>query len=73
MSPKYATICFTLLLGVFLFGLAQRHEIDEVAAEQIQYCKMVALHDETSGEFGWPDYQHTFDEFCNADGSAKEH
>lgn len=32
--------------------------------EQRQYCEMVALHHETNGQHGWPDYNGNFYEVC---------
>ena len=44
-------------IGKFV-GIADKLDIDNAGAAAEQYCKMVY-------EGHWPDYQKTYDKFCN--------
>jgi len=56
---------FTLFFAVlFLVSISID---DNTQNEQSEiYCEMVLIHNQTGGEFGWPDYKETFDNECQA-------
>ena len=43
---------------IILFSVEPPDEQSEI------YCEMVLIHNQTGGEFGWPDYKETFDREC---------
>jgi len=49
-----------ILLGVLAitaFAWASNASYEEAVQGEIHYCKMVALHDATRGEAGWPNFK----------------
>jgi len=49
-----------LLIGLLLvigYGLAGNADIQNEQAEQIRYCEMIELWNETDGDAGWPPYK----------------
>lgn len=38
--------------------------MDDIQAEQNEYCAMVQLYLDTEGEYGWPDYTGNFENKC---------
>jgi len=39
-----------------MFGVVGWMDAEEVQAERENYCEMVGIWDDTSGEYGWPPY-----------------
>lgn len=37
---------------------------DDLQQQQDLYCEMVAIHKDTGGEYGWPDYKHIAEMVC---------
>lgn len=53
------------LLGVAIIctlGAASGPSDDAIA--WTEYCEMVALHNETGGQYGWPDFKDVFEDEC---------
>lgn len=46
---------------VVLLGMTKRGEVE---AAQAEYCSMVEIGIETDGEYGWPDFQHRYEDDC---------
>ena len=61
---RFKSFSFTFLMFVLIacigkfVGIVDKPDIDNAEASAEQYCKMVY-------EGHWPDYQQTFDKFCN--------
>jgi len=47
---------------VLLIALCRDDEPDH---QQAIYCEMVRLHQETGGDYGWPDYRNEYGELCD--------
>lgn len=37
---------------------------DELSHEQRLYCEMVQIHNESNGNYGWPDFKQIAEEVC---------
>lgn len=37
---------------------------DELSHEQRLYCEMVKIHNESNGNYGWPDFKQIAEEVC---------
>lgn len=67
---KYALLTvFTTLLCMVGVGAVDKGTLNLEAA---QYCDMVHIHQQTGGEFGWPDYQHVYAEQCTPEGKLRK-
>lgn len=51
-------------LGITLGLVAWLSNTEEPTAQQQNYCEMVGIWNDTEGEYGWPDYNHNYDEVC---------
>lgn len=58
--------CLALFLGIVMLGLSVEHmtQPDDLQQQQDLYCEMVAIHKDTGGQYGWPDYKHIAQEAC---------
>ena len=59
-------VCAGAALVLVLLGLGKLidSQPDELDQEQALYCEMVTTHKTTGGEYGWPDYKGTYQEYC---------
>ena len=55
---------FTTFAVMWIFGGPPAN--DDLQARQDRYCEMVDIFIESDGEFGWPDYEESYGESCNA-------
>lgn len=53
-----------LLTSAVLASLILKDQPDELDQEQALYCEMVETFKTTGGEYGWPDYKGTYQEYC---------
>lgn len=68
---RYPRFYVALVVAATLAGLALVSGFeDDSALEQAQYCRMVHAYLDSDGEFGWPDYERTYGDSCNADGTV---
>lgn len=49
-------------LVIFTLGHASGPDDRDIALTE--YCSMIALHKESGGEFGWPDFKGTYEDDC---------
>lgn len=49
---------------IALTALVMDISADDLQQQQELYCQMVAIHKDTGGEYGWPDYKHIAEEAC---------
>lgn len=52
-----ASFIMLSIAGQIVFG-------DSNKIQESQYCEMVKLNKATGGEYGWPDYNRTFESEC---------
>jgi hypothetical protein len=60
---------FFFMVGLISFCIIIEQIIPESDFELEQkeaalYCEMVAEYKRTGGQYGWPDYNKTFDKYC---------
>ena len=58
--PYILIVIFASILG--WIGTQDKQQQQE---SQSEYCRMVKLHKETNGSFGWPDYENSYDNWCS--------
>lgn len=58
-----AIIIFTVVFWLLLYLLPDPESEAEIARDS--YCRMVKIHKESNGEYGWPDYMGSYDNECN--------
>lgn len=46
-----------LLAVVVALGLVGNSDINAAESAMSEYCEMTALHKETNGQYGWPEYK----------------
>lgn len=51
-------------LILIMFGIGTDGDAAQAEAEQANYCEMVALHERSGGENGWPDFRGNAAEVC---------
>ena len=49
---------------VVVLGLVGEGDYREALSQQQIYCDQVAAHQQSGGEFGWPDYRQSAAEEC---------
>ena len=64
MSFEQLLFALAAGLGALLMIAALSGQPDELDQEQALYCEMVSIHKTTGGEYGWPDYKGTYQEYC---------
>ena len=64
MKFKYLFAAWAALLASIIVLGVVTGQPDELDQEQALYCEMVATHKATGGEYGWPDYKGTYQEYC---------
>ena len=52
------------LLASMIALLALFTADDDLQQQQYLYCEMVAIHKDTGGQYGWPDYRGNAAEVC---------
>jgi len=60
---KLPTAIFVTIVAMIIL-VSMIEESQEHNSQQSMYCEMVSTYQETKGEYGWPDYQHNYDEVC---------
>lgn len=56
---------FLIALGaLIIYTLGHASGPDDRDIAWTEYCSMVALHQETTGQFGWPDFKGTYEDEC---------
>lgn len=50
--------------GIVVLGVISDDRTDDLAQQQELYCEMVAIHKDTGGQYGWPDYKHIAQRAC---------
>ena len=58
----WAAIAVAIIAVVL--GLVGEGDYQEALSQQQIYCDQVAAHQQSSGEFGWPDYRQSAAEEC---------
>ena len=58
----WAAIAVAILAVVL--GLVGEGDYREALSQQQIYCDQVATHQQSEGEFGWPDYRQSAAEEC---------
>lgn len=61
MNPTTGAL---FLLASMIIVLALFTADDDLQQPQDLYCEMVAIHKDTGGEYGWPDYKHIAERVC---------
>lgn len=64
-------IVWLLILLVLGLNYVGKMDFEDALRQQTTYCQMVSKYKETNGEFGWPDYQGTYDQRCLQDSSSR--
>lgn len=54
----------SFLAVAFLTGIAGLDSHDDLQQQQDLYCEMVAIHKDTGGQYGWPDYKRIAERVC---------
>jgi hypothetical protein len=60
---RFSVACGVVTGVLILFAL--QPSVDHDAEAQQMHCQMIALWENSQGEFGWPDYNNTGDQ-CHA-------
>lgn len=60
------TIVFLIIGAMVISGFKD----DALVLQQKMYCQQVARFN-ANPDIGWPDYEHSFEASCNADGTVK--
>ena len=47
-----------------VLGLGGEDDYQEALSQQQMYCDQVSTHQQSGGEFGWPDYRQSAAEEC---------
>jgi len=61
MNNYILVTCLAAALGL----LAWLTNSEEPMPEEVQYCEMVDIWQDTDGEYGWPDFKDNYDKVCN--------
>ena len=64
MSFEQLLFALATVFGALLMVAALSGQPDELDQEQALYCEMAAIYKTTGGEYGWPDYKGTYQEYC---------
>ena len=59
----FSILCLGLLM--IIMGLIGSEDVKGQQNLQTEYCYMVDLYKQSSGENGWPDYRGSNSEVCN--------
>ena len=54
----------TVAIIALLLGIVGEGDYQEALSQQQIYCDQVAKHQQSGGEFGWPDYRQSAAEEC---------
>ena len=58
LQDWFVVFVFFMIVLTIVFPTENQNEQSEI------YCEMVLIHNQTGGEFGWPDYNENFDREC---------
>ena len=58
MTRDTATVFFAALLTLMLVSMDSDRELQE--EDDLYYCEMRKIYEETNGEYGWPPYRENF-------------
>lgn len=49
---------------LLILVVAGTMDFTERSNQDANYCRMVEMHQDTDGEFGWPDFDNKYKELC---------